>query len=321
MDKKAEIAMFKRREAAQAAASAPQATTSAATATLAATATASSPPTSVGEVPSGWWMYHGGPDHVGYVSDSDLNSGNINSTAFATLFTLQLGGPILSVPAIVDGFIYVGIANYHLAEGGNGGALHKIDIQTGETVKTFSWNLGNNANNIAIGFHANAVGDGVNNTAVGANTVATGANASAFGNGAQATFANSTAVGSGAVATRANQQVFGTASNTYTMSALDESRTTETTNFNETTIALAAGLARELTPMMRYNLSLGYTTTEDRSPVQRTDDTYNLSTGLNFLLNNGLTASATYGLVYRRSTTPGQDVRENSFILGIRKSI
>jgi uncharacterized protein (PEP-CTERM system associated) len=109
--------------------------------------------------------------------------------------------------------------------------------------------------------------------------------------------------------------------NTYTMSALDESRTTETTNFNETTIALAAGLARELTPMTRYNLSLGYTTTEDRSPVQRTDDTYNLSTGLNFLLNNGLTASATYGLVYRRSTTPGQDVRENSFILGIRKSI
>jgi uncharacterized protein (PEP-CTERM system associated) len=109
--------------------------------------------------------------------------------------------------------------------------------------------------------------------------------------------------------------------NSYTMSALDESRTTETTNFNETSIALAAGLARELTPMMKYNLSLGYTTTEDRSPIQRTDDTYNLSTGLSFLLNNGLTASATYGLVYRRSTAAGQDVRENSFILGIRKSI
>ncbi|HMG75226.1 MAG TPA: hypothetical protein VK582_17135 [Pyrinomonadaceae bacterium] len=148
MDKKTEIAMFKRREAAQAAASAPQAPTAAATAKLAATVPAASPPTSVGEVPSGWWMYHGGPDHIGYVSDSDLNSGNINSTAFSTLFTLQLGGPILSVPAVVDGFIYVGIANYHLAQGGNGGALHKIDIQTGETVKTFSWNLGNNANNI-----------------------------------------------------------------------------------------------------------------------------------------------------------------------------
>ncbi|HEV7683918.1 MAG TPA: PQQ-binding-like beta-propeller repeat protein [Pyrinomonadaceae bacterium] len=144
MDKKSEIAMFKGRAAAQAAESVRQATT--ATATL--TAPAASSPPSAGEVPSGWWMYHGGPDHQGYVSDSTLNSGNINATAFTTLFTLQLGGPILSVPAVVDGFIYVGIANYHLAEGGNGGALHKIDIQTGETVKTFSWNLGNNANNI-----------------------------------------------------------------------------------------------------------------------------------------------------------------------------
>jgi outer membrane protein assembly factor BamB len=143
MDKKSEIAMFKRRGAAVAEETAPKA---AATATLAEPAAATSPATSVGEVPSGWWMYHGGPDHTGYVSDSDLNSTNVSS--FTTLFTLQLGGPILSVPAVVDGFIYVGIANYHLADGGNGGALHKIDIQTGETVKTFSWNLGNNANNI-----------------------------------------------------------------------------------------------------------------------------------------------------------------------------
>jgi uncharacterized protein (PEP-CTERM system associated) len=109
--------------------------------------------------------------------------------------------------------------------------------------------------------------------------------------------------------------------NSYTMSALHETRTTESTNFDETTIALAGGFARELTPMMKYNLTLGYTTTEDRSPFQRTDDTYNLATGLSLLLNNGLTASATYGLVYRRSTAAGQDVRENSFILGIRKNI
>jgi outer membrane protein assembly factor BamB len=88
-------------------------------------------------------MYHGDPEHTGFVSDSDLNSKNVNANAFTTLFTLQLGGPVLSVPSIADGFIYVGLANYHQAEGGNGGALHKIDIQTGETVQTFSWNLGN----------------------------------------------------------------------------------------------------------------------------------------------------------------------------------
>lgn len=143
MDKKSEIAMTKRREAAQAADVASQATTAVAEAPA-----LTSPPAAAAEAPSGWWMYHGGPDHLGYVSDSDLNSANVNATSFTTLFTLQLGGPILSVPAVVDGFIYVGIANYHLAEGGNGGALHKIDIVTGETVKTFSWNLGNNANNI-----------------------------------------------------------------------------------------------------------------------------------------------------------------------------
>lgn len=148
MDKKSEIAMFKRRGSALAEETAPESTSPAGTVTVPAIAATTSPPTSVGEVPSGWWMYHGGPGHTGYISDSDLNSDNVSSTSFTTLFTLQLGGPILSVPAVVDGFIYVGIANYHLADGGNGGALHKIDIQTGETVKTFSWNLGNNANNI-----------------------------------------------------------------------------------------------------------------------------------------------------------------------------
>ena len=70
-----------------------------------------------------------------------------------------------------------------------------------------------------------------------------------------------------------------------------------------------------------YNLSLGYTNTEDRSPVAQTDDTYNLATGFSFMLNTGLTASATYSLLYRRSTQPGQDVRENSFILALRKSL
>src|SRR6185369_4610494 len=60
-----------------------------------------------------------------------------------TLFELELGGPILSVPAVADGYVYVGIANYQKSEGGNGGALHKIDITKGTIVNTFKWNLGN----------------------------------------------------------------------------------------------------------------------------------------------------------------------------------
>jgi len=109
--------------------------------------------------------------------------------------------------------------------------------------------------------------------------------------------------------------------NSYTVGITDERRTTDTTNFNETSIALTAALAREISSTVNYNLSLGYTNTEDRSPVAQTDDTYNLATGFSFMLNTGLTASATYSLLYRRSTQPGQDVRENSFILALRKSL
>jgi uncharacterized protein (PEP-CTERM system associated) len=109
--------------------------------------------------------------------------------------------------------------------------------------------------------------------------------------------------------------------NTYTMGILDETRTTQTTNFDEITMAVSGGWARELTPLTRFNLSLGYTNTVERGAVQRTDNTYNASTGFSFQLNDSLTATATYSVVYRRSNQPGQDVRENSLLFGIRKSI
>jgi outer membrane protein assembly factor BamB len=102
------------------------------------------PPTAAAaSTPTGWWMYHGDPAHTGYVSDSDLNSTNVGSSTFALLHSLQLGGPVLSVPAVTDGFIYVGLANAQQAEGGNGGALHKIEIETGKIVASYNWNLGN----------------------------------------------------------------------------------------------------------------------------------------------------------------------------------
>ena len=136
MDKKTEIAMLKRRNAA-----APEAPVSATAPSSTATATLPPPP-------SGWWMYHGDPEHTGFVSDSKLNTTNVASSSFQTLYTLQLGGPVLSVPAISDGFIYVGLANFHQAQGGNGGALHKIDIASGQTVNTFSWDLGSDNEDI-----------------------------------------------------------------------------------------------------------------------------------------------------------------------------
>ncbi|AKJ06151.1 putative pyrroloquinoline-quinone-binding quinoprotein [Archangium gephyra] len=134
MDKKSEIA---RRTGRTASTAAPAAT---------AQATAAAPRLAAAQPPTGWWMYHGDAAHTGFVSDSGLNSTNIRSTggtsAFQALSTLSLEGPVLSVPAVANGFIYVGLANYQKAQGGNGGALHKIDIQKGAIVQTFAWDLG-----------------------------------------------------------------------------------------------------------------------------------------------------------------------------------
>jgi outer membrane protein assembly factor BamB len=89
--------------------------------------------------PSGWWMYHGDPEHTGFVSDSPINS--TNAAKLKVFKELQLGGPVLSTPAIVDGFVYVGIANAHGAVGSNGGALYRIELATGTIAATFTWDI------------------------------------------------------------------------------------------------------------------------------------------------------------------------------------
>ncbi|MBL8238104.1 MAG: PQQ-binding-like beta-propeller repeat protein [Bryobacterales bacterium] len=99
----------------------------------------------VGAAAEGWWMYHGDPAHTGYVTGGNLTSATVGGGAFKALHTLQLGGPVLSVPAVSQGFIYVGLANSQQAQGGNGGALHKIDIETGAIVASFAWDLGDDA--------------------------------------------------------------------------------------------------------------------------------------------------------------------------------
>jgi outer membrane protein assembly factor BamB len=135
MDKKTEIALRNRSKALQSAATVK--------ASLAAT-----PSVAVAQTPTGWWMYHGDPEHTGYVSDSNLDAAKVGSSSFTTLFTIPLGGSVLSVPAVADGYIYVGLGNSLQAQGGNGGSLHKIDIQTGNIVNTFNWDLGNDTRDI-----------------------------------------------------------------------------------------------------------------------------------------------------------------------------
>jgi len=92
--------------------------------------------------PSGWWMYHGDPAHTGYVgSGSGITAAAVSNKQFGILHTLNVGGSILSVPAVTDGFIYVGLANSRAAIGELGGSLLKIDLATGATVKRFDWTI------------------------------------------------------------------------------------------------------------------------------------------------------------------------------------
>lgn len=70
--------------------------------------------------PQNWSMYHAGYGHGGNASQgSPLTSSNVNEHQFGLLHQVQVNGSILSVPAIVDGSIYVGLANSHDAPGSN----------------------------------------------------------------------------------------------------------------------------------------------------------------------------------------------------------
>lgn len=89
----------------------------------------------------GWWMYHGDPAHTGCAPAGTSQIGSANVASLELLYELQLDGPVLSVPAVVDGYVYVGLANYHKAQGANGGAFYKIDLQTGTAAPPFTWSV------------------------------------------------------------------------------------------------------------------------------------------------------------------------------------
>ena len=99
--------------------------------------------------PQNWFMYHAGYHHGGNVgSASGLNSTSVNSNDFGLLHNIITPGSILSVPAIVDGFVYVGLANSHESPGSNGGTLQKYDIETGKVVSEFNWDISPNEGDV-----------------------------------------------------------------------------------------------------------------------------------------------------------------------------
>jgi outer membrane protein assembly factor BamB len=91
------------------------------------------------DTPTGWWMYHNGAGHGGYVAQSAISSANAGQLQLK--HQLQLGGPILSVPAVTNGFVYVGLANSKASYGGNGGSLLKVSLADGTVAATYTWDI------------------------------------------------------------------------------------------------------------------------------------------------------------------------------------
>jgi outer membrane protein assembly factor BamB len=87
--------------------------------------------------PQNWWMYHGDPAHTGQVTDSRIDRGN--AASLRLVHDIDIPGPILSVPALFEGCIYVGLANSHEAPGATGGLFLKIHLKTGEILHRFEW--------------------------------------------------------------------------------------------------------------------------------------------------------------------------------------
>ena len=96
---------------------------------------------------SDWWMFHGDAAHTGFTANSSITSESMGGSKFGALYTKKVGGAILSVPAIANGFIYVGTANGTLSRdaGGaqeavaDGGTFNKIELSTGNIAATFHW--------------------------------------------------------------------------------------------------------------------------------------------------------------------------------------
>jgi outer membrane protein assembly factor BamB len=84
-----------------------------------------------------WWMYHRDLSHSGEVTTTRITAENVASLALR--HSIHVPGSILSTPAVVDGCVYVGLANTLDVATQNGGQLLKIDLESGTTLATFQW--------------------------------------------------------------------------------------------------------------------------------------------------------------------------------------
>ena len=82
-------------------------------------------------------MYHGDRSHSGEATASDITAANVSSLELR--HSIDVPGSILSTPAVVDGCVFVGLANTLDVATQNGGQLLKIDLESGRTLARFEW--------------------------------------------------------------------------------------------------------------------------------------------------------------------------------------
>jgi outer membrane protein assembly factor BamB len=84
--------------------------------------------------PRHWWMHHRNEEHTGDARCSAIRRTNVQ--ALIQRSKICLDGPIVSMPCVVAGKIYVGTGN---RPGATGGTFYKIDLVTGGIDASFSF--------------------------------------------------------------------------------------------------------------------------------------------------------------------------------------
>jgi outer membrane protein assembly factor BamB len=82
-----------------------------------------------------WWMYHRDSRHTGSAACSGIRSTNVSG--LAQRYRLTLDGPIISIPCVVGGKVYVGTASSSAVS--TGGSMYRIDLATGTIEATFTF--------------------------------------------------------------------------------------------------------------------------------------------------------------------------------------
>ena len=87
-----------------------------------------------------WSTFHGDVARTGNIAGSNITAANVGT--LENVATMEIGGAILSVPAISGGYVYVGTANGTSVAGSqdaNGGSFHKIALATGKIEQSYYW--------------------------------------------------------------------------------------------------------------------------------------------------------------------------------------